>query len=308
VLAVPARAAEPILLSSLRWQAVFDPERGGSLLALSVGRGGEWVDLVPDGRRPENGMRPASWLMLPYSNRIRNGRFEFGGQIHQLSNPGNHAIHGDVRRRPWEVVERGPDRLTMRFDSAAHADFNWPWPIEAVVDIRLDGDALVQSLALWNRGTTPMPAGFGWHPYYRRWLTREGEPVELGFSATGVHPDVDADGLPDGPAVPLPSDLDFDPPRPLGDRRLDTCFAGFGGRATIAWPESRVRLRYECSPNVTHLVCFTPTDRPVMAIEPAANANDGVNLLAAGQRDHGVIVVAPGERVEATFRTVVETD
>jgi aldose 1-epimerase len=246
--------------------------------------------------------------MLPYSNRIRGGRFTFGGRTHQLSSAGNHAIHGDVRRRPWEVVERGADRLRLRFDSATVPDFNWPWPIEAVVEIRLEGDALMQTLSVWNRGTEAMPAGFGWHPYYRRWLSRDGEPVELGFTATAVHPDPDADGLPDGPPLPLPADLVFDPPRPLGDRRLDTCFAGFAGRATIAWPESRVRLRYECSPNVTHLVCFTPADRPVIAIEPVANANDGVNLLAAGQRDHGVIVVAPGERLDATFCTLVETD
>ncbi|MFM8282904.1 MAG: aldose 1-epimerase [Planctomycetaceae bacterium] len=305
--AIPASATEPVTLSSPRWRATFDPDRGGSLLALAIARGGEWIDLVPDGRRPENGMRPASWLMLPYSNRIRDGRFTFGGQTYQLSNAGNHAIHGDVRRRPWEVVERRDDRLVMRFDSASCADFNWPWPITATVEIRLDGDALVQSLTVANRGTTPMPAGFGWHPYYRKWLSRDGEPVELSFSATGVHPDADADGLPDGPVAPLPADLDFAMPRLLGDRRLDTCFAGFGGQATIAWPESGVRLRYECSPNVTHLVCFTPADRPVMAIEPVANANDGVNLLAAGGRDHGVLVVEPGATLEATFRTVVET-
>jgi len=304
--AAPAEPAEPVELASARWKAVFDPERGGGLLALAVQRGGQWIDLVPDGRLPENGMRPASWLMLPYSNRIRDGRFVFGGQTYQLANGGSHAIHGDVRRRPWEVVQRGTDRLRLRFDSAAHPDFNWPWPIEATVEIRLEGDAFVQSLSVRNRGTTPMPLGFGWHPYYRRWLTRDGEPVWLSFGATGVHPDTDADGLPDGPVAAIPEDLDFRMPKPIGDRRLDACFAGFGGRAVIGWPESGIVLRYDCSPNVTHLVCFAPADRPVFAVEPAANANDGVNLLAAGQPDHGVLQLEPGAGLEATFRTTAE--
>ncbi|MSR27889.1 MAG: hypothetical protein EXS06_12880 [Planctomycetaceae bacterium] len=60
-------------------------------------------------------------------------------------------------------------------------------------------------------------------------------------------------------------------------------------------------LTYACSPNVTHLVCFGPEDRPVLAIEPAANANDGVNRLAAGEVDSGVIPLAAGGVLEASF-------
>ena len=295
-----------IEVASARWRAVFQPSRGGSLLALAVRRWDEWLDVVPDGRRPENGMRPASWLMLPYSNRIRDGKFAFGGREHQLESARNHAIHGDVRNRPWRVVTQAPDRLVLAFDSADVADFNWPWPIRAEVRIAAEGDDLVQSLSVENRGESPMPTGFGWHPYYRRWLTREGEPVQVGFAATGVHPDANHDGLPDGPPVPVPAELDFSVPRRLDERLIDSCFAGFAGRATIEWPESGVRLRYECSPNVSHLVCYAPVDRPVFAVEPAANANDGVNRLAAGERDHGVLVLEPGARLEATFRTTAE--
>ncbi len=302
-----ADGPETLELSSDCWRAVFQPGRGGSLLALAVRRGGEWIDVVPDARRPENGMRPSSWLMLPYSNRIRDGRFSFGGRDHQLASAKNHAIHGDVRNRPWRVVEQGADRLVLALDSTDFADFNWPWPIRAEARIRVEGDSLVQSLVLENRGETPMPAGFGWHPYYRRWLTREGEPVLLGFAATAVHPDANHDGLPDGPPVPVPAELDFTVPRALDGRGIDTCFAGFDGRAVIEWPESGVRLRYECSPNVSHLVCYAPVDRPVVAVEPAANANDGVNRLAVGEPDHGVIVIPAGGRVEASFRTIVET-
>lgn len=304
---VAADGAATAEVASDRWRAVYQPQRGGSLLALAVRHGDDWIDVVPDARRPENGMRPASWLMLPYSNRIRDGRFSFAGHDHQLASPKNHAIHGDVRNRPWRVVEQGADRLVLSLDSADFADFNWPWPIRAEVRIRAEGDSLLQSLVLENRGETAMPAGFGWHPYYRRWLTRDGEPVLLSFKATAVHPDGDHDGLPDGPPEPVPAELDFAVPRALGGRGIDSCFAGFDGRATIEWPESGVRLRYECSPNVTHLVCYAPVDRPVVAVEPAANANDGVNRLAAGERDHGVIVVPAGGRVEAWFRTIVET-
>ena len=239
--------------------------------------------------------------MLPYSNRIRDGRFVYDGRENQLTGAKNHAIHGDVRARPWTIVEQTPSSLVLSFDSAEFPDFNWPWPVRATVGIRLSGDQVEQTLRLENLGETTMPAGFGWHPYYRRWLTRDGEPVVLGFTAPRIHPDTDADGLPDGPPEPVPADLDFSTPRELGSGRIDACFAGFNGRATIQWPESGVTLTYACSPNVTHLICFGPEDRPVLAIEPAANANDGVNRLAAGEADSGVIPLAAGGVLEASF-------
>lgn len=288
--------ADSIELRSDVFRVVVAPARGGSLLSIGVKRDGAWLDLTPD-----PGSRGVSWLMLPYSNRIRHGRFVFEGREHRLASGKNHAIHGDVRNRPWKVVEQTPSSVVLTFESADVADFNWPWPIRATVGITLTGDRLEQTLRLENRGDTTMPAGFGWHPYYRRWLSRDGEPLWLGFRARFVHPDNDSDGLPDGPPEALPDDLDFSRPRDLGKRRIDACFAGFDGRATIQWPESGVTLEYACSPNVTHLVCFAPEDRPVLAVEPAANANDGVNRLAAGEGDSGVIPLPAGESLDASF-------
>ena len=304
--------ADPVEIQSERFRVAVTPAKGGSILAMAVkknGANGEWIDVTPDARLPETQMRAASWLMLPYSNRIRDGKFSFEGREYVLANAKNHAIHGDVRNRPWKVIEQAPNRLVLEFDSATVADFNWPWPILARVEIEADGDRLVQRLKLENRGDTTMPAGFGWHPYFRRWLSRDGEPVELQFRVTRVHPDGSAnglptdksDGLPDGPSVPLPPEFDFSTVRPLGDLRLDACFGGFDGRAEIGWPESGVRLFMECSPNVTHLVCFTPADRPLVAVEPVANATDGVNLLATGAEHSGVIPLPAGKTLEASF-------
>lgn len=296
-----AEEVAPIEIGSERLRVVVSPARGGSLLAMAVKRGEEWLDLMPD-----PGSRGSSWLMLPYSNRIRDGRFVFEGREHQLASAKNHAVHGDVRTRPWKVVEQTPSSLVLAFDSTEVPDFNWPWPVRATFGITLRGDQIEQTVRLENRGETTMPAGFGWHPYYRRWLTRDGEPVLLQFTAPRIHPDTDADGLPDGPSASVPEDLDFSTPRELGSQRIDACFAGFDGQATIQWPESGVTLTYACSPNVTHLVCFGPEDRPVLAIEPAANANDGVNRLAAGEADSGVIALAAGDALEGSF-TIIAT-
>ena len=119
--------------------------------------------------------------MVPYSNRIENGFFTFAGRQYQLQNGENHAIHGDVRARSWKVLSQGAGRLHCGFSSSEHEAINWPWPFEAEVEYRLEGGSFVSHLRLWNRGDGPMPAGFGWHPYFNRTLTQKGERVLLLF-------------------------------------------------------------------------------------------------------------------------------
>ena len=54
-------------------------------------------------------------------------------------------------------------------------------------------------VTLTNRGDTAMPGGFGWHPYFSRYLTREGELVMLEFPLEGAYPDADDTRIPSGP-------------------------------------------------------------------------------------------------------------
>ena len=67
---------------------------------------GNWIALLPE---PESSdLAASSFLMIPYSNRIAGGSFRFAGQQYQLAKGENHAIHGDVRKRPWVVIEQRP--------------------------------------------------------------------------------------------------------------------------------------------------------------------------------------------------------
>jgi aldose 1-epimerase len=293
-------------LTDGRLRVVVSPSDGAGLLAFALRRGERWINLYPDVRDPAWKMRYASWMMIPYSNRVENGEFRFQGRTYTLRNGANHAIHGDGRNRSWTVAEKSAARIRLTLRSADFADFNWPWPIEVDAAIALEDGALVQRLRLVNRGDTAMPAGFGWHPYYPRALTREGEPVRLQAVFTGVYPDANGDCIPDGPATPLPEDLDYSKGREIPkDRRYDTCLQGYDGKGTIEWPESGVKLAYDCSAHMTHFVYFNPIERPVWAAEPAANANNGVNLLDRGYEKHGVIVLPAGEALDAHFITRV---
>ena len=190
--------------------------------------------------------------MIPYSNRIAAGAFTFAGQSYQLKNADQHAIHGDVRRRPWVTEEQSPQRLVCTFDSADQAlseggdAVNWPWPFAVRAKYELSDHTRRQRLALVNRAQEPMPAGCGWHPFFNRTLTRANvskmgashsgatPPVHLGFQVENAYPDGYGNRIPSGPAQPPAEHQDFRTEKPLlPDNFLDTCFHGYDGQGHI---------------------------------------------------------------------------
>ena len=290
-------------LESDRLRLAVDPEIGGSVVGFEARIGGAWLPILRPSLQPlARSSGASSFTLAPYSNRVRDGVFRFEGRTFRLRHPEKHAIHGDVRDRPWRILRRSADELALEIRSEDFADFNFPFALRCEARFALAGDTLAMSLRVVNTGPSRMPAGCGFHPYFRRAL-RAGENVEIGLRAAGVYPG--ATPLPDGPPVPIPATQDFSAPRPL-DVALDHCFSGWDGRALLRWPESGVALRVEASPSCSHVIVYSPPGEPFFAVEPVTNANDGFNLLAAGQRETGVAVLDPGEGLDAAVALRVE--
>src|SRR5262245_19387507 len=69
-----------------------------------------WNDLVPN--------HSSCYPLVPYSNRIVDGRLTFEGRSYQLpinSPSENHAIHGDGWLGSWTVLEADDRSLLLRF-------------------------------------------------------------------------------------------------------------------------------------------------------------------------------------------------
>ena len=297
----------PILLESSCLRTAIDPDQGTSLHSFEIQREDTWLSLMPRIGDPACDLAAASFLMVPYSNRIANGAFAFAGRSYQLANAEQHAIHGDVRNRPWVVAEKTPHRLVCTFDSTDHDEVNWPWPFAVCAEYQLSEQTLQQRLRLWNRGDGPMPAGFGWHPFFNRTLTRGDEPVHLHFEVQSAYPDDNNTRIPSGPAQPLLEHQDFSNERPLArENFLDTCFHGYQGRGSITWPTSGIRLHFACSSAASHLILYNPADKPYFAVEPVTNANDGVNLYDRRDPTSGIAVLEPDQSLEASFDLRVE--
>jgi aldose 1-epimerase len=280
------------------------PEAGASVVELSLRLAGAWTPVMrptpPEAVESRNSSDMASFVLVPYSNRIRDARFVFEGREYALrpNTADGHTIHGDVRKRPWKVAAVEADRARFSLDSRAFSDLNFPFPFAVELSYALAGDRLETEAVLTNTGDASMPAGIGFHPYFQRSFGAADEAVEIEAHVAGAYPEL----LPKTGPRPLEPREDFARSRPIGDTDLDTCFAGWDGHARITWPQSGVVVEMEADAPLRHLILYTPPGKPFFAVEPVTNANDGFNLLARGVPGSGVEVIAPGESLRARFR------
>jgi aldose 1-epimerase len=287
-------------------RAIVAPNLGGSIAAFyDEGEEGAVHWLRPATRAAIDEGNPlgmASFPLMPYCNRIRDGSFTIDGQPFRLptvSGEFRHALHGHAWRRPWQVGLSQPDRVELHFqhnpDAGAQGlpDASWPFAYEARQRLVLSDEGL--SVHLWARNLSaqPMPFGFGHHPYYPRPEgTRISAKVRAMWKADaellpvslGGHPAVDAlgDGL-------------------LVDQFvLDNNFAGWEREATIVWPGESRCLTLRADAPFDFFVLFSPANTPFFCAEPVSNTTDWVNSDAS-HSDVGGCVLAPGEVIEAGF-------
>ena len=152
-------------------EAVLLPEAGARLHRLrAFGH-----DLLRTPSDPADHLRdPIIWggyLMAPWCNRLAAGPTAVDGRTLRLASnfPDGSAIHGQVYATPWTITGAASCSVGAGGDG-------WPWPY----DVTLSAVALDASLSLrWrltNLADEPMPAGIGFHPWWRR-------PVELRVDA-----------------------------------------------------------------------------------------------------------------------------
>ena len=254
----------------------------GSLEWLRPASADDLANAVPTGM--------ACFPLVPFSNRIRNGRFAFGGrEIHLLPNfpPEPHTIHGHGWQTDWEVEDQAPNRLTIGY---SHPADQWPWPYSAHLTFVLTEIFLEVEIGVTNEGTEPMPAGLGLHPYFVRTpatkLTAEVNGVWLS----------DEHSMPTE-LVPLPADRRLDRGINPSDVSLDHNFAGWAGTALVEWPDRNARLSIRGDEIFKFLVVYTPPGEEFACVEPVSNVLDAFNLAQGGRSDTGMIVVDPGETV-----------
>lgn len=256
--------------------------------------------------------KPTSYgipLLLPFPNRVRDGRFDYGGRQFEVDPP----RHGFVRSRPWTVAGTGASAedgawIRCEFDAADHSDVlaQFPLPFRARVTHRLRGRGVSLELEVTNTGDQAMPVGFGIHPYFRR--PARGTLVVPARRRWQLD-----DSLPTGELVDVEDTNDLREPRDTSALDLDDIYtdltAGPDGRARCVLEDSDAGLRTIVEANAArfpHSVIYTaPAPRRAICIEPYTCPTDAFNLASRGV-DAGVIDLAPAESIDLVISIRVE--
>jgi aldose 1-epimerase len=104
--------------------------------------------------------------LIPWPNRIRDGRYVFNGATQQLAltEPARHnASHGLARYVPWVLVDKQADAVTNRV--RIYPQQGWPGVLEATITHRVSENGLTVTVNATNVGAAEVPFGYGAHPY-----------------------------------------------------------------------------------------------------------------------------------------------
>lgn len=231
--------------------------------------------------------------LVPFANRIRDGRFICDGRTVQLTpnlvgdiSP----LHGQGWRAAWGVVETGPRHAILRY---RHDEGEWPWTYEAEQLIDLDERGLTLTLSCVNFSVERMPCGLGYHPYYPcDALTVLDTRVERAWT-------VDDAVLP-VKAVPAIARYNLRERR-IGGQSLDNGFDGWSGEATVHWPNEAVGLRVSSS-DAGRFQVYSPPEGGFFAAEPVQNSNTALNAPQGAWPELGINLLPEGEKSKMTAR------
>ncbi len=244
---------------------IVDASNGGRLASLSV----DDVELlVPPGS--DGPLQWGCYPMVPWAGRVRDGRFEFEGDHHQLPrNLAPHSAHGVGFTSPWSIV----DGRTIGLDLGS------PWPFGGRATQRFDLDDGGLTITMTVEASSRMPVMVGWHPWFNRSIDGGGGPVEarLTFGPSRMY-ELDSAAIPTGALV-------APPPGPW-----DNCFTSLQHQPTIEWPGI---LTLGLTSSCDHWVVYTEPAH-ALCVEPQSDAPDAFN------RDPAVI--RTGEQLQAWFR------
>lgn len=299
---------------ALSGEQAFVAFRGATLIDWVVPFGDEQLSLT-DGYRNEaellgqDGVR--NGVMVPFPNRIANGRYHHGHSNHDLlpgcDNGERLIYHGFVRKLAFDLVEvrevgDGAEAL-LRTEAIRPGAFDgYPFSLVVHVRVRLGLEGLALTITATNVGCHSAPYAAGWHPYF----CFGGESIDCLELQVPAHQTI----LADDNLLPLPGasahasihtrpELDFRLPRSIGTGEIDAALSGLSAdadgiiRTRLRDPKRGCGLTVWQEGGLVHLFTgdtLARNPRRSVAIEPVEAMTDAFN------RDdcRAAIELAPG--------------
>lgn len=274
-----APSGEQFRIASHGYEAVVT-ESGGALRSLTF-QGRDLVDGFAEDAMSSGGR---GQLLMPWPNRIRDGRYSFDGVTHQLAltEPSRrNASHGLARWATWSLIERGDAAVSLGYRVMAQSGYPWILDLQVTYEVGSTGLRVTQSAR--NLSARPAPYAQGAHPY----LTVGTGPIDSWTlalpSSTRLLTD-DERLLPIGRESVVDTAYDFTTARPIGDVVFNHCFTDLARtdhRAVVLLSDGTHATELWVDQNWPWLLVYsgdqTSTPRRSLAIEPMSAPVDAYN-------------------------------
>ena len=286
-----------IELTAGRLRLKLSPEIGGSIAGFEWHDGGKSWPILRHCPDPLNQvLDAASFPLVPYVNRIRDGRFTFRGrEVHLQPNMAGDPspLHGQGWLNPWTAEEAGESSATLVFH---HEAGEWPWAYEARQVFNLDEGGLSLDISCRNISHEPMPCGLGLHPYFP---CSTSTTLDTGVEVVWT---IDDKVLPVD-RVPATGRYDLRHRQVCG-QDLDNGFGGWDGRATIADPSYPFTVQLS-SPDARFFQVYSPVTGGIFVAEPVSHANAALNQPEEQWPELGMRVLDAGKAMNLSMRLAV---
>lgn len=240
-----------------------------------------------------------STVLFPFPNRLDGGRYTWRGKQYQFpinnAATGN-AIHGFVREEAFrpEYVFLAQDRAHIRcsYEYGGHREY-YPFPFLMELEFSIsDSGSFEMEAKIENLHSEPIPAGFGWHPYFRLADSTDAHALQLPACERVA---INDRMIPTGQRMPYE---EFKRKKNIGSGILDSCFAAdakrgayslklFGGSRALS-----LKVPVNAFP---FFQVFTPPHRQSIALEPMSCNVDAFN------NGEGLVALEPGKKYKKSI-------
>ncbi len=233
--------------------------------------------------------------LIPFPNRIKDGKYVFKGKTYQLPInhlAENHAIHGLLYNKPFIVkkMENNDSSALLNLEYSYNSELEgYPFSFLLQLEYSLTISGLKIKTSVINQGNSEMPIADGWHPYF----TFQETVNNLSLLIPGSKKiEVDNRMIPAGNKTEIEI---FNKLSKIDDRAFDTTYL-------IDTENTATTQLYSSKKNVSihvwqetglhkynYVQIYIPPDRTTVAIEPMTSIADAFN------HGEGLIILKPGD-------------
>lgn len=279
-------SGEQYEIAAAGYRAVIT-ESGAALRVLAYGER-PLIDGFADDEMSPGGR---GQLLMPWPNRIRDGKYSFGGRDLQLAltePKRSNASHGLARWAAWTLEEHTANSVSLVYRVMAQTGYPWAVDLHVLYDLGADGLTVTQTAT--NLSGEAAPYACGAHPYLA--VGTGIDHLELTLPA-GTRTLTD-DRLIPTETVPVDDAHDFRAGKPIGSVVLDETYGDLTredglATTTLRDPRDGHGVALWVDEKIPWLLLYSADDVPgkerrSLAVEPMtapANAfNSGVDLVA----------------------------